>query len=158
MVMVWTYAIYLAVSVALTVWVGWTLHKNGRVFLMDALAGNAALADSLNHLLLVGFYLINLGFVTIALRFGAAIHDAQGAIEYLSTKIGIILLALGVMHFLNLLVLSRWRRRALRYLPAVEVLPVERRRAWPAGSYPGKLHTSAVPLPEEEPSGGLDRR
>ncbi len=148
MVMVWTYAIYLAVSVALTVWVGRTLHKNGRVFLKDALAGNEILADSLNHLLLVGFYVINLGFVTTALRYGTAAHDTQAAIEYLSTKIGIVLLVLGGMHFFNLLILSRWRRRGLRHLPAVEVLPVEPRRARREDGYPLGLRTTAVPLSE----------
>src|SRR5262245_60240851 len=114
MVMIWTYGIYLAISVALTFWVGRTLYKNGRVFLVDAAAGNDKLADSINHLLLVGFYLINAGFVTLALKYGDRVQEVQAAIEYLSTKIGIVLLVLGGMHFFNLLVLSRWRRRALR--------------------------------------------
>ena len=56
-----TYALYLAISIALTVWVAKTLHKNGRLFLVDAFHGNEPLADSINHLLLVGFYLINVG-------------------------------------------------------------------------------------------------
>ena len=150
MVMVWTYAIYLVVSVALTAWVGRTLHKRGRVFLTDALAGNEHLADSVNHLLRVGFYLINLGFVTTALRFGPAAQDTQGAIEYLSTKVGIVLLVLGAMHFFNLLVLSRWRRRALRVPVTVDVHPAEARRARTDSGYPGRLHTVAVPLPEED--------
>src|SRR5260370_12518122 len=130
MVMIWTYAAYLAVSVALTIWVGRTLHKNGRVFLVDALTGQEKLADSVNHLLLVGFYLINIGFVTVALRYGGKVHEVLGAIEYLSTKLGIVLLALGVMHFFNLFVLSCWRRLAVRSLPTLEMLP--RRRGGPA--------------------------
>jgi hypothetical protein len=51
---VWTYLIYLAISIALTVWVAKTLHKNGRIFLVDAFGGNEPLADSVNHLLVVG--------------------------------------------------------------------------------------------------------
>src|SRR5262245_15271167 len=144
-VMVWTYGVYLLVSVALTVWVGKTLHRNGRLFLVDATRGNEKLADSVNHLLLVGFYLINVGFVSLALRFGPKAADALAAVEYLSTKIGIVLFVLGVMHFFNLFVLSRMRRRALRpELP--EVLPVE-----PHGErgYLGKLRTMAVPVDED---------
>ena len=60
---VWLYLIYLAISIALTVWVAQTLHKNGRIFLVDCFGGNEPMADSVNHLLLVGFYLINLGYV-----------------------------------------------------------------------------------------------
>ena len=148
MIMVWTYLIYLVVSVALTVWVGWTLHRNGRQFLLDALGGNEALADSVNHLLLVGFYLVNGGFVTLALRYGGNAKDPQAAIEYLSTKLGIVLLVLGVMHFINLFVLSQWRRRALRQAP-LEVLPIDRREEH---GYLGGLRTQAVPLSEEGPN------
>ena len=64
---VWTQLAYLAISVALTVWVARTLHRNGRVFLVDCFHGNTELADSVNHLLIVGFYLINVGFVSLAL-------------------------------------------------------------------------------------------
>src|SRR3712207_7694262 len=48
-------------SVSLTVWVARTLYRNGRVFLVEAFRGNEAVADSVNHLLVVGFYLINIG-------------------------------------------------------------------------------------------------
>ena len=63
---VWTHLAYLSISVALTVWVARTLHRNGRVFLVECFRGNTELADSVNHLLLVGFYLINVGYVTLA--------------------------------------------------------------------------------------------
>ena len=152
MVMVWTYAIYLAVSVALTVWVGWTLHRKGRVFLTDALAGNENLADSVNHLLLVGFYLVNIGFVSLALRYGGPVHEVQGAIEYLSTKLGVVLLVLGGMHFLNLFVLSCWRARALRDRP-LQVLPAPRRTVSEERGSLGGLRSVAVPLDEQQPAG-----
>ena len=60
------YLIYLSVAVAMTVWVARTLHKNGRVFLVQAFRGKEDMADSVNHLLVVGFYLINIGYVTLA--------------------------------------------------------------------------------------------
>ena len=63
-----SYLTYLGISVAMTVWVARTLSRNGRVFLVDAFRGREDLADSINHLLVVGFYLINLGYVTLALR------------------------------------------------------------------------------------------
>ena len=62
------YFSYLAISIALTVWVARTLHKNGRIFLVDAFHGNTQLADAVNHLLVVGFYLINVGYITLALK------------------------------------------------------------------------------------------
>ena len=110
---VWAYAAYLACSLALTVWVARTLHKNGRVFLVDAFLGNEGLADSVNHLLVVGFYLINIGYVALALKYGDKPSNLQTTVEFFSTKVGLVLLVLGAMHFMNLLVFSRLRRRAL---------------------------------------------
>jgi hypothetical protein len=108
-----TYLVYLGISVCLTVWVARTLHRNGRVFLVDSFLGNEQLADSVNHLLVVGFYLINIGYVTLALKYGAAAANAQQALETLSTKVGLVLLVLGAMHFFNLAVFSRMRKRGL---------------------------------------------
>ncbi|MGV3533480.1 MAG: hypothetical protein ACO1QR_14030 [Chthoniobacteraceae bacterium] len=108
-----TYLAYVGISVSLAVWVGQTLHKNGRIFLVDAFAGNEKLADSINHLLLVGFYLINVGYISLALRFGGKPDDLQTLLEVLSTKIGVVLLVLGGMHFFNLYVFSRMRRKAM---------------------------------------------
>ncbi|MCI0683566.1 MAG: hypothetical protein L0Y71_15790 [Gemmataceae bacterium] len=113
MIMVWTYLAYLAISIGLTVWVAHTLHKNGRIFLVDSFLGHEKLADSVNHLLVVGFYLINIGAVSVALKYGAPAANAQEAIEYLSFKLGLVLLILGVMHFGNLVVFTKMRKRAL---------------------------------------------
>ena len=107
-----TYLIYVAISIALTIWVGRTLHKNGRVFLVDVFHGNEALADSVNHLLVVGFYLINFGYVSLALKLGYTIETAEQSVEALSVKIGMVLLVLGGMHLFNLFIFSRMRRRA----------------------------------------------
>lgn len=110
-VVVWTYTAYIILSIFLTVWVAQTLHKNGRVFLVDVFNGEESLADSVNHLLVVGFYLINLGYVSLALKIGGEIGTARGGIEALSWKIGLVLLVLGGMHFFNLFVFSRIHRR-----------------------------------------------
>jgi hypothetical protein len=107
-----TYLVYLVISISLTVWVARTLHSNGRLFLVDVFGGKEGLADSTNHLLKVGFYLVNLGYVSLALRLSTEIADARASIEALSWKVGLVLVVLGAMHFLNLYVFSRIRRRA----------------------------------------------
>src|SRR5687768_15958848 len=117
-----TYGAYILISMLLTIWVARTLHKNGRVFLVEVFGGDEALADSVNHLLVVGFYLINFGYVTLALKIGDKIEDAQQGIEALSYKIGLVLLVLGGMHFFNLLIFQRIHRRPkfFRRTPPVE--------------------------------------
>jgi hypothetical protein len=111
-IIVTTYLVYVLISVSLTIWVARTLYKRGGIFLVDAFQGNTELADSVNHLLVVGFYLINIGFVSLALKTAAVIDTSRGAIELLSDKMGMVLLILGAMHFFNLYVFSRIRRSA----------------------------------------------
>ena len=110
---VWTYILYIALSIPLTIWVAHTLYKNGRVFLIDSFRGNERLADSVNHLLVVGFYLINIGYVALALKERIAPTDVREVLETISRKIGVVMLVLGAMHFFNILVFSKMRRRAL---------------------------------------------
>ena len=109
-----SYIVYLIVSVGLTMWVARTLHRNGRVFLVEAFHGNEAVADSVNSLLVVGFYLINIGYVTLALKYGDKPHTAQEAFEFLSTKVGLVLLILGGMHFFNVFNFAKIRRKSRR--------------------------------------------
>ncbi|MFF7900548.1 hypothetical protein ACIP4X_08965 [Streptomyces sp. NPDC088817] len=116
------YVIYLLVSIALTVWVARTLSRNGRIFLADVLHGDDRLADAVNHLLVVGFYLVNLGFVALYLSGDQRIDDARGVFEALSTKLGVVLLVLGAMHLGNVYVLNRIRRRGV--LEREQVPPV----------------------------------
>ena len=131
-IIVVTYALYLAISVLLTVWVGRTLHRNGRIFLVDAFAGREELADSVNHLLVVGFYLVNVGFVTLAIKLGLQGQGITGVFESVSMKVGAVLLALGGMHFFNLYIFSRIRRRAmLRHEPPPVTPMGYMRPAWP---------------------------
>ncbi len=113
MYVVYGYLAYLSLSIGLTVWVARTLAVSGRVFLVDAFSGNRELAESVNHLLVVGFYLINVGFVALALKYGDKPADLPGVIETLSTKVGLVLLVLGGMHFFNLYVFSKMRKRAM---------------------------------------------
>lgn len=117
------YLLYLIISVSVTVWVARTLHKNGRVFLVDAFHGNETLADSVNHLLAVGFYLVNIGYVTLALKYGDKATDLTTLLEALSTKVGMVLVALGVMHFFNIYVFNKFRKRALLHTTPPPIAP-----------------------------------
>ncbi len=104
-----TYLAYIAISIGLIIWVGRTLFNNGRVFLLQVF-DEEEIADSVNKLLLVGFYLINVGYMVYNLKIFGEIKSARVSIETLSVKIGIIILILGVMHFFNIFVLFKLKR------------------------------------------------
>jgi hypothetical protein len=107
-----TYLAYLALTVPLTVWVGRTLYRNGSLFLVDVFQGDEHLAGAVNRLLVVGFYLLNLGYVSLALKINHPVAGAQESIEALSLKVGLVAVVLGVVHLSNVFVLNALRRRA----------------------------------------------
>ena len=119
---VWTYLSYLLVTVPLTIWVAATLSRKGQVFLADVFEGKDGLADAVNQLLVVGFYLVNLGFVMLYLRVDVPVTSLTGLVETMSVKVGIVMLVLGVIHFCNVYVFNAIRRRSR--LEAMRVPPV----------------------------------
>lgn len=105
-----TYITYIALSVVITVFVSRTLSKNGKAFLVDGFNGDEQLAESVNHMLVVGFYLLNLGFVLFKMRTNVDILSFEQMLVYLSSSIGFVLMVLGAAHFFNLYVISAFRR------------------------------------------------
>ena len=108
-----TYFSYLIITIVMTIWVARTLSKNGLVFLVDSFHGNERLAESVNHLLVVGFYLINVGYILLALQTSKNIITLRDAIEFLSQRVGTVLLVIGALHFFNVFVISQWRLRVI---------------------------------------------
>jgi hypothetical protein len=134
-----TYVVYLMVAVPLTIWVATTLSVNGRVFLEDVFSGNHELANAVNRLLVVGFYLLNLGFVSLYLRIGIPVADLRGLFEELSVKIGVVTITLGLVHFFNVYVFNAIRRRSrLESLRSAPVAPQTHVPYGPAFPAPGQ--------------------
>ena len=109
-----SYIVYIITSLILTIWVARALFTNGRIFLIQSF-GAEKMADSVNHLLLIGFYLINIGFVALFLRFGQKPVDAIQSLEFVVTKLGVVLLVLGGMHFLNMWNIAKIHAKANRH-------------------------------------------
>ena len=102
---------YLVIAVPLVIWVGLMLSRSGRVFLIDVFNGDEDFADAVNRLLLVGFYLVNVGVVLLSVSVGGDASTGSDLLQILSVKIGILMLVLGLVHLLNVRILSRFRRR-----------------------------------------------
>ena len=110
------YALYLLISIGITIWVAHTLSSNGEVFLIQCFGHNEVLARSTNHLLVVGFYLVNIGFITLTLSLGTEPTTMPEAIRFLSSKVGLAVLVLGGMHFFNMSAIARFGRKVNDWL------------------------------------------
>lgn len=132
------YLAYLLIAVPLTLGVARTLQRNGKAFLVDVFVGKEDLAVAVNKLLVVAFYLVTIGFVTVVLPAGAKVADLQALIEALSVKLGLVMLALGVLHLFNVALFNGFRRRHLESLrPRPLLQPAYAPVPAPAAAGPG---------------------
>ena len=111
------YAAYAAITIVLTAWLARTLFQNGTAFLRDVFEDRPGLADAVNRLLVVGFYMLNLGYGFYVLRAGPGL-DALEAVQYLVNRLAVLLISLALIHFANVFVFWRIRTRTeQRQLP-----------------------------------------
>ena len=106
-----TYIIYLFITYMITVHVGLAFYRNGRVYILGLLEGDEALTNFINRLLLVGYYLLNLGYVLLTIQSWKTVNTWTEMLEGISQKTGKIMLILAVIHFCNMMVIWLIRRR-----------------------------------------------
>jgi hypothetical protein len=136
------YLLYLAVVVPLTIWVGRALRRHGEVFLVDVFAGDDRLAHSVNQLLVIGFYLLNFGFLSNFMASSAQVVTGRELMELLSSKVGGVALVIGIIHLANVWSLNAFRRRAVQRHQTTAAA-----QAWAAPSAAG------WPPPATDPAG-----
>ena len=101
-----SYGLYLPITFYITILVGRTLHKTGKYFVCEMIRNNEAFATAVNNSLLIGYYLLNLGYVMIMLSGWESIPSFTAMIVTLCDRLGLILVTLGGMHFFNMFVLK----------------------------------------------------
>ena len=113
----WTiinHLVYLIIALPTIIWVGNRLHTHGRQFVVDAFRGDEDRGTAVNHLLLIGFYLVNVGLMALFIQFGGRPDNAIDMVELVVTKLGFVLLVLGGLHYMNLFNFNKMRRKGMR--------------------------------------------
>jgi hypothetical protein len=117
------YTLYLLIAISMTIWVAYTLSTNGKIYLIRCFGHDAELATSINHLLVVGFYLINFGFIALALSTAGEVKTTVEAMRFLGWYVGIATLVLGAMHFFNMGAVTRHGRKVAEWVHGVAPTP-----------------------------------
>lgn len=110
------YSIYLIIAIGMTIWVAFTLSTNGKVYLIRCFGHDEELATSVNHLLVVGFYLVNFGFIALALSTAGEPQTTTEMMRFLGWYVGIAILVLGGMHFFNMGAVTRHGRKVADWM------------------------------------------
>lgn len=99
------YIVFLTLMIFIIVYVGRYFYSNGRVFIISLFNGNVALADQLNKLLLIAYYLFNIGYSFKTLRQWQKISSIETMVSNLASNIGILILILAITHYFNMLII-----------------------------------------------------
>ncbi|MCF6408073.1 hypothetical protein L3C95_34615 [Chitinophaga filiformis] len=105
------YIIYLFITYLITVRVGFIFYRNGRIFILDLLKNDVALTDAINRILLVGYYLVNLGYATLMISTWETILSWTELLVSITVMTGKIVLTLAIMHYCNMLVIYLMSKR-----------------------------------------------
>jgi hypothetical protein len=108
-----SYCVYLLLGISLTLIVGRLVFNRGVIYLQDVFGTNQELASATNQLLRVGFYLVLGGYILLTLKITGEIANIREMLEILSGKLGTIVLAIGILHLFNLLILSTIRKNRI---------------------------------------------
>ena len=104
-----SYIIYLPIIIYITVIVGWKFYKNGLVY-VEGIFKDKKLAQAINKILLIGYYLTNIGYAIMTLKNAHQITNIYQLINELSFRIALIVLMLAGLHYINMMVLSLWNK------------------------------------------------
>lgn len=99
------YAIYLALMVFIIGYVGRLFYNNGRIFILSLFHGNEDQTDYMNRILLVAYYLFNIGYAFVRLRFWERLNSFGMLVSSLAETVGLLILILAVTHYFNMLLI-----------------------------------------------------
>jgi hypothetical protein len=145
------YIAYAVIALGLTVGLARVLFRSGAVFLEDVFKDTPKMAEAVNRLLVVGFYLLNLGYAALIMKATGAFTAVEAA-EVLAWKLGGLLVSLGAMHFFNMYLFFRIRRRSQLAVLPPPVAPQMRLPASPAWSNTNHAQAAAFPHPVHVPA------
>ncbi|MBF00116.1 hypothetical protein [Flavobacterium coralii] len=102
------YVIFLSVIVYLIVVVGKVCYKNGNIFVIELLHGHEDLCIRINKILLTAYYLFNIGYAITTLSGWETVYTPPQLVESIAFKTALIVGILAIMHYLNILLLTKY--------------------------------------------------
>ncbi|MEC5156294.1 hypothetical protein [Chryseobacterium sp. MP_3.2] len=107
-----SYFLYFSFTIPVIVFVGWKCFKIGKVYLLDVLKDDE-ICNSVNKLLLLGYYLFNVGYIAISISNWGKTDTYYQLVEVVSTKIALILIIISLLHYVNIAMLYFLRNQII---------------------------------------------
>jgi hypothetical protein len=107
------YLIYLSLTSVIIIKVGKLCYDNGNIFVSQLIPNHEELCHQINKMLLMGYYLMNLGYCAMTIISWEKIQSINQLIEIIATKSAIIILTIGFMHYINIILLTKYIKKLI---------------------------------------------
>lgn len=108
------YIIFLVITTYIIIVVGKICYRNGNVFVLELIPGHEELCHQINKMLLIGYYLINIGYCAMTLISWSTITNVTELAEMISSKTSIIVGILAILHYLNIFILTNYIQKLIK--------------------------------------------
>ncbi|SHJ02936.1 hypothetical protein [Flavobacterium terrae] len=108
------YIIFLSIITFIIVVVGKICYRNGNIYVSELIPEHAELCHQINKTLLVGYYLVNIGYSSMTLIYWKDILTIQQLIETISVKTSIIAFILCFLHYSNIYILTNYIQKLIK--------------------------------------------
>lgn len=108
------YAIFLTIIIFIILVVGKICYRNGNIFVAELIPNHAHLCQQINKTLLVGYYLVNIGYCAMTLVNWKTILTVTQLVEIISVKTATIAFILSFLHYLNIFVLTNYIQKLIK--------------------------------------------
>ena len=107
------YLIYLSLTSIIIIKVGKLCYDNGNIFVSQLIPNHEELCHQINKTLLIGYYLLNLGYCAMTIISWEKIQTINQLIEIIATKSALIILTIGFMHYINIILLTKYIKKLI---------------------------------------------
>lgn len=108
------YTIFLLITTYIIIVVGKLCYRNGNIFVLELIPNHKELCHQINKILLIGYYLINIGYCAMTLVSWSAITNFTELVSIISSKTAVILGILAILHYLNIFILTNYIQKLIK--------------------------------------------
>lgn len=107
------YGIYLLITSIIILKVGKICYQNGNVYVAELIPEHLDVCLKANQILLLGYYLLNIGYCAMTLISWEKIVSINQLVEVIALKSAIIIGTIAIMHYINIILLTKYIQKLI---------------------------------------------
>ncbi|VXA95633.1 conserved membrane hypothetical protein [Flavobacterium sp. 9AF] len=107
------YLIYFSTTFLIIIKVGKICYDNGNIYVSQLIPNHQELCHKINKMLLIGYYLTNIGYCARTIISWQKIETLKNLIEIIASKSAIIIISIAIMHYINIFLLTKYIRKLI---------------------------------------------